>query len=107
MHPRSAVERAASLSVQQRPSFTIRRPALGVQRRAFSRQVSTVRGSARGAPERLRIHAINHARKGYDLTDVLSPTNPGEHTFQTHAKSGVGDAAVAAKVEVPLESLLG
>ena len=51
----------------------------------------------------LRIHAINHTRKGDDFADVLAAANPRDGALKTKTETGVGDAAVAAEVEVPLE----
>ena len=53
----------------------------------------------------LRIYPVNHAREGDDLADVLGAANPGDGALQAHAEAGVGDAAVAAEVEIPLEGL--
>ena len=54
-----------------------------------------------------RIHAVEHAREGDDLADVLGAANPGDGALQAHAEAGVGDAAVTAQVEIPLETFLG
>src|ERR1700675_382442 len=43
----------------------------------------------------LRIHAINHAREGDDLTNVLGSANPGYGAFQAQAEACMGHAAVA------------
>src|SRR5580692_7146924 len=52
----------------------------------------------------LRIHAVNHPGKGDDFADVLGAANPGDGALE--AEAGVGDAAVAAEVEIPLERFL-
>src|SRR5260370_1513199 len=57
--------------------------------------------------QRLRIHAVNHAREGDNLTNVLCSANPGHHALKAHAKAGVRHAAIAAQVQIPLEGLLG
>src|SRR5260370_13172182 len=55
----------------------------------------------------LRIHAINHAREGDDLANVLGAANPGDGALEAHSEAGVGNAAVAAQVEIPLERFFG
>src|SRR5260370_1287291 len=55
----------------------------------------------------LRIHAINHAREGDDLANVLGAANPGDGALKAHSEAGVGNAAVAAQVEIPLERFFG
>src|SRR6266851_4595219 len=55
----------------------------------------------------LRIHAVNHAREGDDLANVLGAANPGDGALEAHSEAGVGNAAVAAQVEIPLKSFFG
>src|SRR5258708_16835029 len=55
----------------------------------------------------LRIHAINHAREGDDLANVLGAANPGDSALKAHSEAGVGNTAVAAQVEIPLERFFG
>src|SRR5215475_67470 len=51
----------------------------------------------------LRIHAINHARKGDDLANVLGAANPGDRAFEAEPEAGMRHAAVAAQIEIPLK----
>jgi hypothetical protein len=37
---------------------------------------------------------------------VFDAAHPGDGAFDAHAEAGVGDAAVAAEVEVPFEDVL-
>jgi len=62
-------------------------------------------GGRRASEQRLRIHAINHAREGDYLADVLCSANPRHHALEAHAETRMGHAAVAAKVQLPLEGL--
>jgi hypothetical protein len=55
----------------------------------------------------LRIHAINHAWKGDDFPDVFRAANPGDGAFEAKTEARVGNAAIAAQVEIPLERFLG
>src|ERR1035437_5832466 len=56
---------------------------------------------------RLRVDAVQAAGKGDGLADVVEGADPGDHSFNAHAEAGVGDRAVAAQVEVPLEGFFG
>src|SRR5205809_5653848 len=53
----------------------------------------------------LRIHAVNHSREGDDLANVFGAANPGDGALEAHSEAGVRHAAVAAQVEIPLESV--
>src|SRR5260370_35138641 len=55
----------------------------------------------------LRIHAINHAREGDDLANVLGAANPGDGALKAHSEAGVGNAAGWAQGESPLERFFG
>src|SRR6202007_654613 len=55
----------------------------------------------------LRIHTVNHARKGDNLANVLGAANPGNRAFQTKPKARMRHAAVTAQVQIPLESFFG
>src|ERR1035437_7996970 len=52
-----------------------------------------------------RIHAINHARKGDDLSNVLRSADPRHRAFEPQSKSCVRHAAIAPQIEVPLKGL--
>src|SRR5260370_7471395 len=52
---------------------------------------------------RLRIYPVKHARERNHFANVLCPANPGYGAFQTQTEAGMGDAAVAAKIEIPLK----
>src|SRR2546423_12995812 len=54
-----------------------------------------------------RVHAINHAREGNHLPDVLCAANPGYGALEAQTKAGVGHAAVAAQIQIPLEGIFG
>ena len=45
--------------------------------------------------------------EGDGFADVVEAADPGDDTLDAHAEAAVGDAAVAAQVEVPLEGFLG
>ena len=53
----------------------------------------------------LRIYPVNHPGEGDDFTDVLGAGDPCDGAFEAEAETCVGDAAVAAEVQVPLEGL--
>ena len=55
----------------------------------------------------LRIHAVNHAREGDDLADVLGTADPCDGTLEAQSKTGMRHAAITTQVEIPLEGLLG
>ena len=55
----------------------------------------------------LRPQPIQHPRKRNCFSHVLYPAHPGGAAFDAHAETGVGDAAVAAEVEVPFERFAG
>src|ERR1700693_2587326 len=50
-----------------------------------------------------RIYAIEQAREGNHFADVRSPAYPGNGAFQAQAEAGMGHAAVAPQIEIPLE----
>src|SRR2546423_8685744 len=52
-----------------------------------------------------RVHAINHAREGNHLADVLCAANPGDGAFKAQTKTGMRHAAVAAQIQVPLKGI--
>src|SRR5437016_3232220 len=52
-----------------------------------------------------RVHAINHAREGNHLADVLCAANPGDGAFEAEAEAGMRHAAIAAQIEVPLKGI--
>src|SRR5215471_9570320 len=58
-------------------------------------------------PALLRIYPVNHAWEGDDLADMLGPADPGHRALQAKAKPRVGDAAVAAQVQIPLKGFFG
>ena len=45
--------------------------------------------------------------KRYRLADVLDAADPGSDALHAHAKSRVGDRAVLAQFQIPLERFLG
>ena len=47
--------------------------------------------------------AIQHARKCDGFADMLQSAHPGYEALHSHAEAGVGDAAVAAQIEIPVE----
>src|SRR6266403_248489 len=49
---------------------------------------------------------IKHARKWNRFAHVFNPTHPGGATFDAHAKAGMGDAPIAAQIQIPFKSLL-
>ncbi len=55
----------------------------------------------------LGVNSLDRAREGDCLADVLNAAHPGGDAFCTHAKAGVGDGAILAKLQVPLERFLG
>ena len=52
---------------------------------------------------RLRINAIEGSGEGDGFADVVEAAEPRDDSLDAHAEAGVGDAAVPAQVEVPLE----
>src|SRR5690606_19319840 len=46
------------------------------------------------------------AGEGDGLAEVADATDPGDRSFEAEAEAAVGDRAVAAQVEVPLEHFL-
>src|SRR5271169_1235630 len=54
-----------------------------------------------------RIYPINHSGEGDDLTYVLRAADPGYRALQAEAEARVGDAAVAAQIQIPLEGVHG
>ncbi len=61
--------------------------------------------SSRVKKERLplRVDAVEGAGEGDGFADVVQAADPGYAALDAHAEAGVGDAAVFAQVEVPLE----
>src|SRR5271165_752025 len=53
----------------------------------------------------LRVHAVQHAREGNDLANVFGAAEPGHGAFEAQAETGVGHAAKAPQVQVPLEGV--
>ena len=51
----------------------------------------------------LWIYAIQRSGEGDGFADVVEAAEPGYYSLDAHAEAGVGDAAVLAQVEVPLE----
>src|ERR1700723_1308458 len=54
-----------------------------------------------------RIDAIEHPWEGDDFANVLGSAYPGHGAFHAQAKAGVGNAAEAPQVQIPLERFLG
>src|SRR5258708_765754 len=52
-----------------------------------------------------RIYPVNHPWEGDDLADVFGATDPGDSALQAQTETRVGNAAVAAQVQIPLERL--
>ena len=53
----------------------------------------------------LRINAVEGSGEGDGFADVVEAADPGYYSLDAHAEAGVGDAAVFAEVEVPLEGV--
>src|SRR5450755_3068666 len=53
--------------------------------------------------QRLRIDSVQGSSEGDGFADVVEAAEPGYDALDAHAEAGVGDGAVAAEVEVPLE----
>src|ERR1700734_1218086 len=53
----------------------------------------------------LRINAIQCSGEGDGFADVVEAADPGYCAPDAHTEAGVGDAAVFAQVEVPLEGV--
>src|SRR6266849_6852605 len=56
---------------------------------------------------RLRIYPVQHARERNHFANVLCPANPGYGALQAQTEARMRDAAVAAKIEIPLKSVFG
>jgi hypothetical protein len=54
-----------------------------------------------------RINSVEGSGEGDGLADMVQAADPGYDSFDAHAEAGVGDAAVFAQVEVPLEGIEG
>jgi hypothetical protein len=52
---------------------------------------------------RSRINSVECSGEGDGFADVVEAADPGYDSLDAHAEAGVGDAAVFAEVEVPLE----
>jgi hypothetical protein len=48
---------------------------------------------------------MQRSRKGNGFAHVIEAANPRNHALDAHSESGVGHAAVAPQVEIPLERL--
>ena len=55
----------------------------------------------------LGVNAVEGSGEGDGFADVVQAADPGYCAFDPHAEAGVGDGAVAAEVEVPLEGSEG
>lgn len=53
----------------------------------------------------LWINSVEGAGEGDGFADVVEAADPGYGALDAHAEAGVGDAAVFAQVEVPLEGV--
>src|SRR6266699_7022909 len=74
--------------------------------RIFRAIYETRAGSPEDGRERvLRVYAINHPGEGNHFTNVLSSANPRHRAFQAQSEAGVRNAAVTAKVQIPVERL--
>jgi hypothetical protein len=51
----------------------------------------------------LRVDAVEGAGEGDGFADVVEAADPGYGSLDAHAEAAVGNAAVFAEVEVPLE----
>src|ERR1700733_13382657 len=51
----------------------------------------------------LRIDSVEGSGEGDGFADVVEAAEPGYYSLDAHAEAGVGDAAVFAEVEIPLE----
>ena len=51
----------------------------------------------------LGVDAVEGAGEGDSFADVVEAADPGYGAFDAHAEAAVGDGAVFAEVEVPLE----
>jgi len=49
------------------------------------------------------VNAVQRSGERYGFADVVEAADPGYGSLDAHAEAGVGDAAVFAQVEVPLE----
>jgi hypothetical protein len=56
---------------------------------------------------RLWVDSVEGAGEGDGFADVVQAADPGYDSLDAHAEAGVGDAAVFAQVEVPLEGVEG
>ncbi len=56
---------------------------------------------------RLGVNAVEGSGEGDGFADVVEAADPGYDSLDAHAEAGVGDAAVFAQVEVPLEGVEG
>lgn len=59
----------------------------------------------KGAAASLWPHAVDHAREGDSLANVLDARDPGDAAFDAHAESAVRNGAVLAEIEKPVEGL--
>ena len=55
----------------------------------------------------LRVDAVEGSCEGDRLAHMIQSSDPGDGALDAHAEAGVGNAAVAAQVEIPLEGFLG
>ena len=55
--------------------------------------------------QELRINSVEGSGEGDGFADVVEAADPGYDSLDAHAEAGVGDAAVFAEVEVPLEGV--
>src|SRR6266478_3188023 len=82
------------------------RPCHKIQASPYLNRIAETAGKLPNYPA-LRIHAINHAREGNDFANVFGAANPGDRALQAHSEAGVRNAAVAPKIEIPLERFFG
>ena len=60
-------------------------------------------GSVINRNTELRVDAVEGPGEGDGFANVVEAAEPGHDSLDAHAEAGVGDAAVFAQVEVPLE----
>src|ERR1700678_535714 len=54
---------------------------------------------------RLGIDSVEGSGEGDGFADVVQAADPGYDSLDAHAEAGVGDTAVLAQVEIPLEGV--
>src|SRR5439155_4516245 len=73
----------------------------------FAHQSLSNSATLQRSNHRSRINPIQHSRIRNRFSEMRDPADPGHAAFDAHAEAGVGEGAIFADIEVPLELLDG